>query len=1033
MENTHFHEIFDSLTIGRSNSTSTRIESNHLIFMDLSLLHSLFPSSVTDGLEGIAVFEQRPTEIPSHLNIHVLGNDIDTQVLGTSFSFLLMAMAGLMSVVCFFIVMNALHMMMSYRKTTIIRLQLLGISHRYLVLSLIFELSVIAALAAILGCLIGVYSIQTYANLLEISLSTILRSNILFSALPIWSVSLFCTAISLIAVWLLSLAVFSNVFRSERHRNNNTNQVPSNRLNVHKSICVSIVFFMISLVSFQFHTRELDLLAVSSFLLGSSVVTANIIPYIFQLLAKLMKRHYPITHWSLCSGIALSRDCRLAATAYFIALASAIGLATMVSSFRAATDTWLNQRLNAPAYVYWEDSTVLPNIDSVRFIERKTGTALFQQYSISMSSYPSELSFQKAMMLFRNADDVWLQFTEQNGVLINQQMAYRFKLQIGNTISLSTNKGELNGHVAGIYYDFGNPNSEVLVSEQHNHLLTSTHPAVAILPLNKQKPKKEDKTNTATTTIDWNSIKQTLHEVAPQSRFIFKDNLINLSMATFDQTFILTDLVVTLALCVSALSFAITITLLSRHIDSQLNALQSVGFPFGKIRLAVVQLFALICFIVTLIGLPVGLILAHLLINKVNVNAFGWSYPFSYSTREIGNIAGYGFLFMFGVCAIVFWRRHINVQQIRFTINSLTPLAIVCLSFLFQGCSEKHRNPIFGGMQDERTTTLSALNEGQAEQAMAYSVVKLGSRINLPEDHAAHPNYQVEWWYLTSLLRDAEHNTYPFQFTVFRFNQNNQQRYMFHASLHNFEQHWFEERFADETRPYFNLSSNPFLFSIDDWIWSGDKNSPFPSTLDVTWWQGPQLTLSINTNKPAVLHGDHGVSAKSPHGELLSYYYSFPFLTVKGTLKDKHDVDVEGLAWYDHEWTSQLIQDDVEGWDWFSIHLNNGEKVMVFRMRVDGKPDYFTGSYISVEGEMTKLNGDEFSLKPTKKLEGIPVAWKLDYPSKQIQLTISAIKQDQWNCGQFKYYEGGVNVSGSHNGEGFMELTGYVAPSSSCD
>ncbi|MEQ3652637.1 MAG: lipocalin family protein, partial [Glaciecola sp.] len=30
-----------------------------------------------------------------------------------------------------------------------------------------------------------------------------------------------------------------------------------------------------------------------------------------------------------------------------------------------------------------------------------------------------------------------------------------------------------------------------------------------------------------------------------------------------------------------------------------------------------------------------------------------------------------------------------------------------------------------------------------------------------------------------------------------------------------------------------------------------------------------------------------------------------------------------------------------------------------------------------------------------------------------------------WNPALFPYYEGAVNISGSHSGEGFLELTGY--------
>jgi predicted secreted hydrolase len=42
-----------------------------------------------------------------------------------------------------------------------------------------------------------------------------------------------------------------------------------------------------------------------------------------------------------------------------------------------------------------------------------------------------------------------------------------------------------------------------------------------------------------------------------------------------------------------------------------------------------------------------------------------------------------------------------------------------------------------------------------------------------------------------------------------------------------------------------------------------------------------------------------------------------------------------------------------------------------------------------------------------------------------LDLNISPFKANQWNESAFPYYEGRVNVSGTHTGKGFLELTGY--------
>ena len=88
--------------------------------------------------------------------------------------------------------------------------------------------------------------------------------------------------------------------------------------------------------------------------------------------------------------------------------------------------------------------------------------------------------------------------------------------------------------------------------------------------------------------------------------------------------------------------------------------------------------------------------------------------------------------------------------------------------------------------------------------------------------------------------------------------------------------------------------------------------------------------LRLDADRPLVLQGDGGYSRKSERGQA-SYYYSQPFFKVAGsiTLADK-PIEVSGEAWMDREWSSQPLASDQNGWDWFSLHLETGEKLMLF-------------------------------------------------------------------------------------------------------
>jgi len=359
-------------------------------------------------------------------------------------------------------------------------------------------------------------------------------------------------------------------------------------------------------------------------------------------------------------------------------------------------------------------------------------------------------------------------------------------------------------------------------------------------------------------------------------------------------------------------------------------------------------------------------------------------------------------------------------------------------------------------------------------------------KIRFPKDHYSHDSFDIEWWYLTANLQDDVGNDYGLQWTLFRFrnpniaseNQSiasensisdwsNEHIYMAHASVHSASQHWFSEKFARGNVGNAGVEQTPFKLFIDDWQWSGATAGLLPAALNFNaklissyakdsnvtdgfneadvfnaaegFYLNVQLDLS-NTGA-FVLQGKDGYSIKSANGKHASHYYSAPFITVDGTFTMSEtltnsapsnlekQIAVKGSAWFDQEWTSQLFDQATLGWDWFSLHLDNGDKIMAFRMRLQGQPDYITGTYIKSDGSTTtlmpqdiELNANELTAVGNKQL---PLNWQLTIESKGIDVSIKATKKDQWNPASIAYYEGTVAVSGTHKGKGFLELTGY--------
>jgi predicted secreted hydrolase len=345
--------------------------------------------------------------------------------------------------------------------------------------------------------------------------------------------------------------------------------------------------------------------------------------------------------------------------------------------------------------------------------------------------------------------------------------------------------------------------------------------------------------------------------------------------------------------------------------------------------------------------------------------------------------------------------------------------------------------PVATDSESPKESTDLRLFSGLSKQSVKQIQVQPAYPINFPADHVSHPEYAVEWWYVTANLRDQQGRHYALQWTLFRFRADgdptpwaNEQQFMAHAGLHSADNSWFEERFARGGVGNAGVSQVPFQAYLDNWRWSSTSAELFPSSLQFTIEQDVRVNLNLSTNGDFVLHGMQGYSRKLRGSTQASYYYSQPHIAVEGTVAIANkDINVSGQAWFDHEWTSQYLDPNTQGWDWFSIHLHNGDKLMLFNMRHQREADFWSGSLIKSDGKKFHLDEQDIQAHVIKRYEiagrSLPLEWSIQLPEHKIDITVLPFKKNQWNSGIFSYYEGGTIISGSHTGRGFIELTGY--------
>ena len=327
---------------------------------------------------------------------------------------------------------------------------------------------------------------------------------------------------------------------------------------------------------------------------------------------------------------------------------------------------------------------------------------------------------------------------------------------------------------------------------------------------------------------------------------------------------------------------------------------------------------------------------------------------------------------------------------------------------------------------------------GMGDQALAFTPVVPGRVFSFPADHAAHEGFRIEWWYVTANLKDQQGNEFGVQWTLFRSalkpvaeqaGWGNQTIWLGHAAVTSSTVHHAAERYARGGVGQAGVRLAPFEAWIDDWRFASQAQDPLSDLQLSARDKDFAYQLHLTSSRPLVLQGDKGFSQKSEEGQA-SYYYSQPFFQASGTLQiDGQTYTVSGPAWLDREWSSQPLTANQTGWDWFSLHLDSGEHVMLYRMRQkDGAP-YLTGTWIAADGQTQNLRSSQIRLTPqdTANVAGraMPVKWLISIPDKHLDITLDALNPNAWMNLRIPYWEGPVHISGSHPGQGYLEMTGY--------
>ncbi|MDF7823273.1 lipocalin-like domain-containing protein [Pontiellaceae bacterium B12227] len=321
-----------------------------------------------------------------------------------------------------------------------------------------------------------------------------------------------------------------------------------------------------------------------------------------------------------------------------------------------------------------------------------------------------------------------------------------------------------------------------------------------------------------------------------------------------------------------------------------------------------------------------------------------------------------------------------------------------------------------------------------------------------PRDHGSHPEFLIEWWYITGHLRNADNQRYGFQATFFRYAMTpygpetfapfgTNQLFMAHMALSDIDgnQFYHEERL---NRDGWDAKADTDDLDLRNGNWTLRRTDGETMELRAGIRADIEFEFQLQPLQPKVFFGKDSVSRKGADPSACSWYITFPRLGVSGTLRqDGKNIPVTGEAWMDHEISSSQLGHEQVGWDWLSVRMADESELMVYILRdVAGNPDpHSTLVWIDPAGQLHAVGSDQFEWSESGswtspdtgatypidvRLKGVrPDGSPFDFAVKPLMRNQELVGE----LGGISYWEGACDIYENDQpvGEAYMELTGY--------
>ena len=344
-------------------------------------------------------------------------------------------------------------------------------------------------------------------------------------------------------------------------------------------------------------------------------------------------RSAPIWDWFWADTRQQLPGLSLALMALLLAVSANIGVSTMVSSFRQTFVSFLDQRLAPELFVQLDTADQSPKVAT--YLDENVEEVLpLMSTKTQIEGWPVQLFGVRVGPTYRNnwvfldeTPDAWDQVAGSAGVIVNEQLARRAGLWVGEMVQVAP---ELSLPVAAVVGDYGNPLGQVVLSEQ---LFSQLYPDLRPQQFGLRSKDPAQLRRALTMGLG-------LSETAVVDQAAIKA----LSLQVFERTFSVTAALNVLTLGVAGFAMLMSLLTLADQRLPQLAPIWALGLTrraLGRLELLRAVALSLLVFAC---AVPLGLALAWVLLSVINVEAFGWQLPIHFFPVEYLKLGAYSML-----------------------------------------------------------------------------------------------------------------------------------------------------------------------------------------------------------------------------------------------------------------------------------------------------------------------------------------------------------------------------------------------------